>query len=108
MREHLNGLKPTKPAKIQRIQLQLQSQKHPCHILDASPYPFLVSFFLLALLTPVTLYMHGVELAGPVLLVYHPNVPHSIPLPRRCRTFSTQPAVPVLPEVSIPSRGRFA
>jgi len=64
MREQLNALKIKQPVQTQRIQLQCRSQKHPFHILDASPYPFLVSFFLLALLTPVTLYMHGVELTG--------------------------------------------
>jgi hypothetical protein len=37
-------------------------QKHPFHILDASPYPFLVSLFLLLLLAPTTLYMHSQEL----------------------------------------------
>jgi len=39
-----------------------RSQKHAFHILDASPYPFLVSFFLLSLLVPTTLYMHVLEL----------------------------------------------
>ena len=39
-----------------------RSQKHPFHILDASPYPFLVSFFLLTLLVPTTFYMHGLDL----------------------------------------------
>lgn len=37
-------------------------QRHTFHILDSSPFPFLVSFFLLTLLAPTTLYMHGVEL----------------------------------------------
>lgn len=39
-----------------------QSQKHAFHILDSSPYPFLVSFILLALLAAVTLSMHGLDL----------------------------------------------
>jgi len=42
--------------------LLCNSQKHPFHILDASPYPFLVSFFLLTLLIPTTFYMHGLDL----------------------------------------------
>jgi len=42
--------------------LVCQSQKHAFHILDASPYPFLVSFFLLTLLAPTTLYMHALDL----------------------------------------------
>lgn len=42
--------------------LACQRQKHAFHILDASPYPFLVSFFLLLLLTPTTLYMHTLDL----------------------------------------------
>lgn len=44
------------------VSLICRSQKHPFHILDASPYPFLVSFFLLTLLVPTTFYMHGLEL----------------------------------------------
>lgn len=48
------------------LQLHCQAQKHPFHILDASPYPFLVSFFLLALLVPVTYYFHGVDLGCPI------------------------------------------
>jgi hypothetical protein len=39
-----------------------RSQKHAFHILDASPYPFLVSFFLLSLLVPTTLYMHVLDM----------------------------------------------
>lgn len=39
-----------------------RSQKHAFHILDASPYPFLVSFFLLSLLVPTTFYMHALDL----------------------------------------------
>lgn len=42
--------------------LVCQSQKHAFHILNASPYPFLVSFFLLTLLAPTTMYMHGLDL----------------------------------------------
>jgi hypothetical protein len=44
------------------LNLICRSQKHPFHILDASPYPFLVSFFLLALLIPTTFYMHASDL----------------------------------------------
>jgi hypothetical protein len=44
------------------LKLVFQRQKHAFHILDASPYPFLVSFFLLFLLIPTTMYMHGLEL----------------------------------------------
>jgi hypothetical protein len=44
------------------LKLICQRQKHPFHILDASPYPFLVSFFLLTLLVPTTLYLHALEL----------------------------------------------
>lgn len=44
------------------LSLICRSQKHPFHILDASPYPFLVSFFLLTLLVPTTLYMHGLDM----------------------------------------------
>jgi len=44
------------------LALVCRSQKHPFHILDASPYPFLVSFFLLTLLVPTTLYMHGLNM----------------------------------------------
>lgn len=42
--------------------LQCLRQRHPFHILDASAFPFLVSFFLLTLLAPTTFYMHGVDL----------------------------------------------
>jgi heme/copper-type cytochrome/quinol oxidase subunit 3 len=49
-------------AKSVSLPLVCQSQKHAFHILDASPYPFLVSFFLLFLLIPTTLYMHTLEL----------------------------------------------
>ena len=48
----------------EKVQLHCQRQKHPFHILNASPYPFLVSFFLFALIIPVTFYLHGVELDG--------------------------------------------
>lgn len=44
------------------LSLICQSQKHAFHILDVSPFPFLVSFFLLTLLIPTTLYMHGLDL----------------------------------------------
>ena len=44
------------------LSLVCRSQKHAFHILDASPYPFLVSFFLLALLVPTTLHMHSLDL----------------------------------------------
>lgn len=49
-------------SKSPSLSLVCQSQKHAFHILDASPYPFLVSFFLLFLLIPTTLYMHTIEL----------------------------------------------
>jgi hypothetical protein len=39
-----------------------QAQKHPFHILSASSYPFLVSIYLLFMLIPATLNMHGLEL----------------------------------------------
>lgn len=42
--------------------VQCLRQRHPFHILDSSAFPFLVSFFLLTLLAPATLYMHGVDL----------------------------------------------
>lgn len=44
------------------LNLVCQSQKHAFHILDASPYPFLVSFVLLALLSALTMSMHGLAL----------------------------------------------
>lgn len=44
------------------LNLECSRQKHPFHILDASPFPFLVSLFLFTLLVPVTFYLHGVEL----------------------------------------------
>jgi len=44
------------------LNLVCQRQKHAFHILDASPYPFLVSFFLLSLLIPTTLHLHAQEL----------------------------------------------
>lgn len=47
-----------------KLEIYCQSQKHPFHILDASPYPFLVSFFLFTLLVPVTFYLHGVEIGN--------------------------------------------
>jgi hypothetical protein len=40
------------------------SQRHPFHILDASPFPFLTGFFLLTLLIPLTFSLHGVDLFG--------------------------------------------
>lgn len=41
-----------------------KSQKHPFHILDASPYPFLTGLFLATLLLPLTFSMHGVDILG--------------------------------------------
>lgn len=41
-----------------------KSQKHPFHILDASPFPFLTGLFLLTLLTPLTFSLHGVDVFG--------------------------------------------
>jgi cytochrome c oxidase subunit 3 len=55
---HLFAISP----KTSELNLVCQRQKHAFHILDASPYPFLVSFFLLFLLIPTTLYMHALEL----------------------------------------------
>lgn len=55
------SLKPISLTSQKKLAVYCQSQKHPFHILDASPYPFLVSFFLFALLVPVTFYLHGVE-----------------------------------------------
>jgi len=49
------------PTQQKKLQIYCQSQKQPFHILDASPYPFLVSFFLAALLIPVIFYLHGIE-----------------------------------------------
>lgn len=40
------------------------SQRHPFHILDASPFPFLTGLFLLSLLVPLTFSLHGVDLFG--------------------------------------------
>lgn len=40
------------------------TQRHPFHILDASPFPFLTGFFLLTLLVPLTFSLHGVDLFG--------------------------------------------
>lgn len=37
-------------------------QRHKYHILDASAFPILVSFFLLVLIIPTTFYMHGQRL----------------------------------------------
>jgi cytochrome c oxidase subunit 3 len=45
-------------------QAKFVSQKHPFHILDASPYPLLVSLFLFSWLVPQTLYLHGASLGG--------------------------------------------
>jgi hypothetical protein len=45
-----------------QLSIVCKSQKHAFHILDASPYPFLVSFFLLSLLIPTTLHMHNLDL----------------------------------------------
>lgn len=39
------------------------SQKHPFHILDASPYPLLVSVFLFTLLVPLTFSLHSMSLS---------------------------------------------
>jgi len=44
------------------LPLVCHSQKHAFHILDVSPYPFLVSFFLLSLLIPTTFYMHAANM----------------------------------------------
>jgi hypothetical protein len=38
-----------------------ENQKHPFHILDASPFPFLTGFFLLTMLIPLTFSLHGVS-----------------------------------------------
>lgn len=46
------------------LTLECSRQKHPFHILDSSPFPFLVSLFLFTLLVPVTFYFHGVELVA--------------------------------------------
>ena len=48
--------------KTPNLSVLCRSQRHAFHILDASPYPFLVSFFLLALLIPTTMYMHSIDL----------------------------------------------
>jgi len=48
--------------KTANLDLICRRQKHAFHILDASPYPFLVSFFLLSLLIPTTFYMHALDL----------------------------------------------
>lgn len=48
--------------KTSDLTLVCRSQKHAFHILEASPYPFLVSLFLLSLLIPTTLYMHALDL----------------------------------------------
>jgi len=53
---------PSVQDKNKELQLMCQRQRHPFHILDVSPYPFLVSFFLLALLIPTVFFMHGLEL----------------------------------------------
>jgi hypothetical protein len=44
------------------IKIYCQSQKHPFHILGASSYPFFVSVYLLGMLVPATLNMHGLTL----------------------------------------------
>jgi hypothetical protein len=46
------------------LTLECSRQKHPFHILDSSPFPFLVSIFLFTLLVPLTFYLHGVQLIG--------------------------------------------
>ena len=46
------------------LTLECSRQKHPFHILDSTPFPFLVSLFLFTLLVPVTFYFHGVELVA--------------------------------------------
>jgi cytochrome c oxidase subunit 3 len=53
---------PQKTQQTTTALLRCQSQKHTFHILDSSPYPFLVSVFLFSLLIPVTFYMHGINL----------------------------------------------
>jgi len=40
------------------------AQRHPFHILETSPFPFLTGFFLLTLLMPLTFSLHGVDLLG--------------------------------------------
>lgn len=40
-------------------QAKFVQQKHPFHILDASPYPFLVSLFLFSWLVPQVMYLHA-------------------------------------------------
>ena len=50
------------PTKFTSANVACQRQKHAFHILESSPYPFLVSFFLLFLLAPTTMYMHALEL----------------------------------------------
>lgn len=47
------------PTLTTKTNIQFQSQKHPFHILEVSPYPFLVSVFLFLWLVPQTFYMHG-------------------------------------------------
>lgn len=49
---------------ISTLNTTIQSQKHPFHILDSSPFPFLTGFFLLTLLTPLTFSLHGVDFLG--------------------------------------------
>jgi cytochrome c oxidase subunit 3 len=44
------------------LNLICQAQKHPFHILPPSSYPFFVSVYLLCLLVPATLNMHGLSL----------------------------------------------
>lgn len=54
-------LQSTSPQTV-NSQTTYQHQKHAFHILDFSPYPFLVSFSLLALLSLLTFSMHGLAL----------------------------------------------
>ena len=56
----------TRPTSMQpkNLTLECSRQKHPFHILDSSPFPFLVSVFLFTLLVPATFYFHGVELVA--------------------------------------------
>ena len=57
-RTQVTSMQPT------NLTLECSRQKHPFHILDSSPFPFLVSLFLFTLLVPVTFYFHGVELVA--------------------------------------------
>ena len=68
----LNGLRSKRTAPFTQVTsmqpknltLECSRQKHPFHILDSSPFPFLVSLFLFTLLVPATFYFHGVELVA--------------------------------------------